>query len=186
MKRLNLPLVCVCACLQMAPSLAQEFPDLPAPTKDHEFLQKFAGKWTVDQEARMSPDQPPIKGTGSIESHMLGKFWVINEFESSMLGMTMTGIQTVGYDSAKKMYVGTWVDSMTETLWHYEGSVDESGMILTLSADGPHMSKPGETAKYRDIYEFKSKDEIAVFSKVLSDDGEWVTFMQGTATRVKK
>ena len=74
---------------------------------------------------------------------------------------------------------------MTDFLWRYEGSVDETGKILTLAADGPSFTESGKLTKFQDIYEFKSADEITMTSKALGPDGEWVTFMTGTATRKK-
>ena len=39
-------------------------------------------------------------------SECCGRFWVINEVQGEMMGTSMTGIQTIGYDATKKMYVG--------------------------------------------------------------------------------
>ena len=97
----------------------------------------------------------------------------------------MTAVQTIGYDEAKKKYVGTWVDSMMNHLWRYEGSVDDSGKILTLEADGPNFMAAGKTTKFRDAYEFKSTDHIVATSSMRTDDGKWVTFMTGQVRRVK-
>ena len=97
----------------------------------------------------------------------------------------MTGIQTLGYDKDKNKYVGTWVDSMTDTLWQYQGNVDSSGKILTLEANGPSFSGDGKLTKFEDIYEFKSEDVIVMKSRTLGPDGKWFTFMSGTSKRVK-
>jgi hypothetical protein len=57
--------------------------------------------------------------------------------------------------------------------------------VLTLEADGPNMMVPGKMSKFRDIYEFKSPDEIATTSSMQGDDGKWITFSTGTARRKK-
>lgn len=185
MKRL-LACVLVIGCLfPCAAANAQEIPEMPAATKKHQWLQKFVGEWSVNQTAKMGPGQPEMKSSGTIVSRRLGDFWVINELKSEMLGTTVTGIQTIGYDSKKEKYVGTWVDSMTDYIWRYEGTVDATGMILTLNAEGPDMSVEGKTTQYQDVYEFTSENEINVYSKMLGDDGKWVTFMSGKGTRKK-
>ena len=97
----------------------------------------------------------------------------------------MTGIQTIGYDEGNKKYVGTWVDSMTAFMWQYVGNVDPSGKVLTLNADGPNFMDGGKLTKFQDIYEFKSADEILMRSRMLGTDGKWVTFMSGSAKRLK-
>lgn len=165
--------------------LGQETPAMPKPAPEHAWLKKFTGEWTTESKATMGPDQPPMQCSGTLTSRPLGEFWVLNEMEGDMSGTTMIGIQTIGYDESKKKYVGTWVDSMTSFMWRYEGSVDPSGRVLTLDADGPNFMGDGKTMKFQDIYEFKSADEILMTSRMLGDDGEWATFMSGTAKRVK-
>jgi hypothetical protein len=75
---------------------------------------------------------------------------------------------------------------MTSFMWKYEGSVDASGKVLTLDADGPNfMEGDGKLTKFQDIYEFKTVDEFLMTSRMLGRDGKWVTFMTGKAKRVK-
>lgn len=170
-------------CSLAAISQAQELPQLPAPEKEHQWLQKFVGEWTTQSKAEMGPNLPPMECAGTISSRMIGELWVLNEMKGDLAGTTMVGIQTIGYDPGKKKYVGTWVDSMVNHMWHYEGTVDKTGKILTLEAEGPNLMADGKLTKYHDIYEFKSADEIAISSKMLGDDGQWITFMTGTAKR---
>lgn len=160
-----------------------ETPEFPEPAPEHAFLKHFVGEWTSATECKVDPNQPPVECAGKMQSRMLGEFWVVNESKMSMMGTTMSAMQTIGYDPNKKKYVGTWVDSMTDHLWKYEGSVE--GKTLTLEAEGPNWMKPGTMAKYRDIYEVKSADEIAVRSAVQMEDGSWNTFMTGTSKRIK-
>src|SRR5690606_19848670 len=101
-------------------------------------------------------------------------------------GMEIEAVQTIGYDPKKKKYIGTYTDSMMSHMWIYEGTVDETGKILTLEAEGPNMMEPGKTAMFRDIYEFKSKDEIVATAQYQDPEGNWVTMMKGTSKRVKK
>jgi hypothetical protein len=164
---------------------AQEVPAFPEPTQEHEWLQQFAGEWETEAEASMEPGQPPMKCKGKATSRMLGSFWVITESEGDMLGMKVQAVQTIGYDAEKKKYVGTWVDSMVNYMWDYEGSVDSTGKKLTLEAEGPNFMTGGKSTKFRDTYEFKSKDHIESTSSMLGDDGKWVTFMTGQMRRKK-
>jgi hypothetical protein len=166
-------------------AIGQEGPAMPTPTQGHAWLQKFTGEWTTESKANMGPDQPPMQCSGTLSSRKLGGFWVLNEMKGDMAGAPMTGVQTIGYDEGKKKYVGTWVDSMSAFMWQYEGNVDQSGKVLTLDAEGPNFMGDGKLTKFQDIYEFKSADEILMSSRMLGTDGMWVTFMSGTAKRVK-
>ena len=74
---------------------------------------------------------------------------------------------------------------MTSMMWHYEGQVDSTGKVLTLEAEGPNFMSDGTTTKFEDIYEFKSENELSIQSRILAEDGKWITFVSGTATRSK-
>lgn len=166
-------------------AFGQEAPALPKPTQEHNWLDQFIGEWKTESKATIAPDQPPMQCSGNLTSRKVGGFWVLNEMKGEWSGEPMSGIQTIGYDDGKKKYVGTWVDSMTALMWQYEGNVDPSGKVLTLDADGPNFMGGGKLTKFQDIYEFKSADEILMTSRMLGADGKWVTFMSGTAKRVK-
>jgi hypothetical protein len=43
----------------------------------------------------------------------------------------------------------------------------------------------GKRTKFQDIYQFKSADEMLLTSRMLGEDGKWITFMSGTAKRGK-
>lgn len=165
--------------------IGQEVPSMPEPTQQHVWLQKFTGQWTSESMVTVGPDQPPMPCSGTMTSRQLGGFWILNEMKGEMFDAPMNGVQTIGYDEAKKKYVGTWVDSMAAYMWQYEGTVDPSGKVLTLNADGPNFVGDGNLTKFQDIYDFRTPDEISMTSRMLGADGKWVTFMSGTAKRVK-
>ena len=87
-----------------------------------------------------------------------------------------------GFENKKK-YVGTWVDSMMNHMWRYEGHVDDTGKKLILVAEGPNFMAEGKLTRFRDSYEFKTPDTIIATSEMMSDDGKWFTFMTGKITR---
>jgi hypothetical protein len=158
---------------------------MPTPTKEHEWLKQFVGEWDTDMEATMAPGQPPMKCKGSMSSKAIGGFWVLNEITGDWMGTKTLGYLTIGYNLAAKKYVGTYVDSMTDHLWKYSGTVDSTGKTLTLEADGPSLIDPKKTCKFKDAYEFKSKDHIVATSTMQGDDGKWVVIMSGNIKRKK-
>lgn len=180
-----------CDCLVLVATVVssslwgQDPSQFPKPVKEHEFLQQFVGEWTSHSEASAGPGLPAFSCEGKMTSRMLGGFWVVSESKATVMGMTMQSIQTIGYSPEQKKYVGTWVDSMMNYLWKYEGTVDATGKILTLEAEGPNFVTPGKTAKFRDAYEFKSKDLILSTSSMQGEDGKWITFMTGKLERKK-
>lgn len=171
------------AVLVSSAASAQELPQFPGPEKQHQWLHQFVGQWVTEAKGSMGPDQPAIECHGTMTSRMLGDLWLVNEMKGEPMGVPMVGIQTIGYDPEKKRYVATWVDSMMNHMWHYEGTVDETGKTLILEAEGPDLMNQGKTAKYRDSFEFKSPDHIIVTSSMLDADGRWVAFMTGHTKR---
>ena len=171
--------------LATAGTLRAQAPEMPKPAKEHELLQQFVGEWEVKMEAVMGPDAKPIKCEGTEKARSLGEFWIVAEGVSTPMGQKMESVMQLGYDPATKKFIGTWIDSASGHMWKYEGSVDATGKIFTLEAEGPNMLAPGKTAKYRDVTEFKSQDERTLASSMLGEDGKWMQFMAATYKRVK-
>lgn len=166
--------------------VAQEFPEMPGPEKEHQWLQQFVGEWDSVAKASMGPDQPDMESKGTMSSHMLGDRWIVNKISGDMMGTQVLGLQTIGYDPTAKKYVGTWVDSMSNHMWKYEGTVDESGKKITLEAEGPNFMAEDRMTMFRDAYEFKSADHIVATSSMQDEEGNWVTFMTGDMHRSGK
>ena len=156
------------------------------PQKEHQWLQQLVGDWTSEAEMAMGPGQPSTKSYGTERVRMVGGVWMVGEGEGEMPGGgTATMIMTLGYDVQRKKYLGTWIGSMMAYMWHYDGEMDASGRILTLSAEGPSMAGDGTMAKYQDIIEIKSKDHRTLSSRVLGPDGTWNHFMTAHYRRKK-
>jgi hypothetical protein len=155
------------------------------PQKEHEWLQKLVGDWTMEAEASMGPDKPDEKTRGTESVRSLGGLWYLAEGQGEMPGGPATMLMTLGYDPQKQRYVGTWIGSMMTQLWVYDGELDAAGKMLTLNADGPSMAAEGKMTKYRDVIEFKSDDHRVLTSHLLGDDGQWHQFMTAHYRRRK-
>jgi hypothetical protein len=152
------------------------------PQDQHKWLHRMIGDWNCEGEAEMAPGQPPVtwKSTETVRS--LGGVWVIGEG----LGQTPDGgesksVMTLGYDTAKQRFVGTFVANMMTNLWVYEGMLE--GNVLTLDTEGPRMDDSGAIAKYQDIVEIQSDNERTLTSRMQGPDGDWTTVMSMRYTR---
>ena len=156
------------------------------PQKQHHWLQKFVGYWTMDGECQMGPDTPPMKQKGTETVRSIGGLWVVCEGQGEMPnGNPCTMLMTLGYDPKTGRYVGTWIGSMMTHLWIYDGELDSAAKILTLSAEGPDMAVEGKLGKYRDVIEFKTDDHRILTSHMLGEDGKWQQFMTAHYRRSK-
>ena len=161
------------------------------PQKEHHWLQKLVGEWIYEHEMPVGPGQPPSKFIGIENVRSLGGLWVLCEGRGEMPGGGQANtLMTLGYDPAKKKFVGTFVGSMMTHLWVYQGQLDESGKKLTLDCDGPSFTPEGKivegkTAKYQDIIQFVSDDHRTLSSQTPGPDGKWTTFMTAHYRRKK-
>jgi hypothetical protein len=148
------------------------------PQKEHEWLQKLVGEWTSEMECLMAPDQPAMKSTGSERVRSLGGLWTIGQGTGDAPdGTPVKSIMTLGYDPQKQKFVGTFVASMMTHLWTYEGTLDETGRVLTLDTEGPSFTGDGKMVRYQDIIEFVSDDHRTLKSRGHGEDGNWHEFM---------
>jgi hypothetical protein len=156
----------------------QQQPSIPKvePQKEHEWLQRLVGEWTLEGETSTEPGQPAGQWTENARS--LHGLWILIEGQGEMPGCgAATTLMTLGYDPQKKQYLGTWIGSMMTHLWVYgNGTLDAAGKILTLESEGPDMAGEGKMAKYRDVIELRTDDHRVLTSHMLGEDGEWREF----------
>jgi hypothetical protein len=162
-----------------------QVPEMPKPTKEHALLNQFTGEWKVVAECAAEPGKEPMKCEGVESAKMLGGFFLVSESEADMMGTAVKSVLTIGFDPAKKKYVGTFLCSMDGTLWNYVGTMDETGKKLTLETEGPIPFTPGKRAKFRETLELKDKDRKEFTSQMQGDDGKWTEIAKVTYTRKK-
>lgn len=154
------------------------------PSPEHLWLQKLVGQWAIEMECVMGPDQPPSTSTSTEVTRALGGLWVLGEGTMADGESTHTSVMTLGYDPKVGSFVGSFVTSCMTHFWNYKGSVDPTGKVLVLDAEGPSFSGDGSLAKYQDCIEIVDDDHRVLSSRVLQPDGTWVTFMTARYRRV--
>ena len=180
----------VCLGLVGAPCLArgQDSPPIPKPTAEHKELAREVGTWdaTVKSWTR-GPDSQPAESKGvEVVKLMPGGLWLQSEFDGKIEDMEFHGCGQSGYDTKKKKYVGTWVDSVSTEIMMMEGDYDSASHTLTMYSKGSDASgKPAEskmTSKY-------DGDDTRVFTLAMKSDetkGEFVKIMEITYKRRAK
>ena len=159
-------------------------PEMPKPSKEHDFLKQFVGEWESSGEITMAEGQQPVQCKGSDKVRLLGGFWLVSDGKGEFMGMNMENVLTLGYDPEKKKYIGQWIDSMMPHAWKYEGEVDESGRKITLHTSGPSPKNPGKTCKFKETFEFVSPDH-RVFTSSFEEDGKWTEMVKLDAKKKK-
>ncbi|CAG9170570.1 hypothetical protein LMG23992_01648 [Cupriavidus laharis] len=153
---------------------------------EHRWLQRLVGEWIATGEAQMSPDQPPEKWEMPERVSRVGDLWVQCVSQGEMPGCgSATTVMTLGYDPARKHFVGTFIGSMMTYLWTYEGDLDASRQELALRAEGPDNAGSGKMAQYRDVIRFTDDDHRTLTSYIQGANGEWTQFMSANYRRVR-
>lgn len=156
------------------------------PEKEHTWFKQLEGEWDIDTEVLMDPAKPPVKGKAKETTKLMGAFFVDADMDFEMgPGQKMKSRMTIGYDTKKKKYVGTFVSDMDAHMWVYEGTMDAAGKVLSLEAEGPAMMDPRGRAKYIDAVQVVDADHRTFTSSIQGADGKWTTFMTNHYTRKK-
>lgn len=151
----------------------------PEPRREHQWLQQLLGEWTYETDAGSNPEQPESMATGSERGRSIGGLWVQLEGTGQMPGGSgpATSIMTLGFDPATKRFVGSWIGSMMTHQWVYDGELDASRNVLTLTSEGPSMTDSSRLALYRDTIELQGRDARTLTASVQGEDGSWRSFM---------
>ena len=143
------------------------------------WLEQFEGTWQVESRTPEVSDDEEATHSAMMVAEAVGKHWMVCKQQGKVGGAEFRAFQTLGYDSKNDKYSGTWVDSASGHKWELGGSLEDGGKKLSLGSEGPDWQDASKMRKYRDVYEFKSANEISTVSQVLGDDGKWQTFMKG-------
>lgn len=148
-----------CLLLLPSPSTAQEaaadatdWTLLNTPGEAHKKLDIFVGQWTTTTKIWMAgPEEQPTvsQGESTYEWILDGRF--VEERTSSVLKfpsadgavteVPYNGRGFIGYDNVRKVYVNTWVDSLSTTISTNKGNFSPDGKTLTLYGE---MDEPAQ------------------------------------------
>ncbi len=103
-----------------------------APGPAHEALAATAGSYTLEITSWHEPGGPPMKEGGTAERSMiLGGRVLVEEIDSTMMGMPFNGQGMTGFDNVTGKYWSTWMDSMSTGMMVSEGTCDAAGKNCT-------------------------------------------------------
>lgn len=152
------------------------------PQSEHHWLDQLLGDWDFEHQCEM-PDGTRSVTPGKMTCRSLGGMWLIAESSGqSDPSSPWSSVMTLGFDPAQNQYVGTFIGSMMANIWPYHGKLDSTGRRLALASQGPKFDGSG-IGQYRDTIEIVDADTWLFSSELLTDDGQWVKFMDGKHVR---
>ncbi|HMO14781.1 MAG TPA: DUF1579 domain-containing protein [Pirellulaceae bacterium] len=152
------------------------------PQAEHQWLAQLVGNWNFDHECTM-PDGSKSVTAGKMTCRMLGGMWLLAESSGETPDSGPWGsLMTVGFDTTKNQFVGTFVGSMMSMIWPYHGELDATGKRLPLNSQGPKFDGSG-IGNYRDTIEIIDENTWLFTSELQTDEGEWIKFLDGKHVR---
>jgi len=154
--------------------------ELAKPQAEHGFLERLVGLWDVTSADMGGGDEKWVEVCRSLNG-----IWFVAEGSGNMPGGggPATTVLTLGYDPARGKYVGSWIGSMMNHMWVYEGEVSPDGNTLSLYTTGPDFAEEGKICDYREQIVFKDDDRRIFNSSARQPDGTWKQFMEAQYTR---
>jgi hypothetical protein len=157
---------------------------MPKPGPEHAMLAKDVGTWDAKVESWMEPGKPPTVSAGTEVTTMgPGGLWTITTFKSTMMGQPFEGHGTNGYDPAKKVFVGTWIDSMSTYPMIGESTWNEATKSAVGWMEGP--GPDGKPMKMKTVVKNEGDDKRVFEMSMPGPDGKDMTTMRITYTRKK-
>jgi hypothetical protein len=169
----------------LVPSMAAaQAPPMPTPGPEHAMLKEDVGSWDASVEMMMpgAPATPPSKGV-EVNAMSCNGLCLVTDFKGEIMGAPFQGHGVTTWDPAKKMYVGSWSDSMAAGLATTEGSWDAAKKTLNSTMLAPDGN--GGMVKMRSTVEYSPGKRV--FSMYMpGPDGKEMPTMRITYTRQQK
>ena len=162
---------------------AQEPPPMPTPGPEHQQFKLDEGTWDAVVEITPGPNMPPMTSKGvEVATLGCGGLCLITDFKGEMIGMPFHGHGTITWDSVKKKYVGSWIDSMSWGLHLTEGSWDPGAKKFNGTIEGRDAT--GTITKTRTVVEHLGGTRVmSAFTR--SPDGKEFQILKITYTKRK-
>jgi hypothetical protein len=160
--------------------------DFMTPGDMHKWMATQVGTWEAEVSQWFDATTPPTKAkaTDVVEMTMNG-LYQLGHFSCSMMGMPMTGMSTLGYDNAKKMFVLSWIDNLGSGIVYMTGTYDPKTKTLTLKGKQTDPMT-GKDSDIRQVNKYIDDDTYTMTMYGPGMDGKEMKFMEGTFKRNKE
>ena len=150
-------------------------------TPEHKLLAEDVGTWNAEMKIwAAGPDSEPMTAQATEVNEMLGDYWLVSKFSGNVMGQDFEGRASIGYDVAKKKYIGTWYDGMSPFMSHMEGTYDKQSKTLTMMSKGTGPDGKPTTGKNVTVTNDDGTKVFTMFVQSPEAAGELVKMMEIT------
>src|SRR5262249_44802924 len=104
------------------------------PGDPHKVLAQSEGEWNYSMKTWMTPDAQPTTSTGKSSAKMIMNGRYLQESSSfDMGGYSFSGQGLTAYNNASKKYEGMWIDNMSTSIYHCDGTYDPATKSITMT-----------------------------------------------------
>jgi hypothetical protein len=146
-------------------SRTQTFEATP-PTAEQEYLAKMVGTWDAKVAVAMGVGGTTTSTGTEINALVAGGKWLTTDFQFDFMGTPFEGHGVLGWDATKKKFVGTWVDSFSESFTHMEGELKDGALAWDYET-----TMMGMTNKIHDDMTWDGDDKRLVVSSFRLEHG---------------
>ncbi len=140
----------------------------------HQFLaDAFKGEWNLEMKMWMDPAGDPLvsQGTATVEPILGGRF-IRERVKANLMGQPWEGEGTTGYDNNRKLFVSSFIDSMTTGIALMKGSISPDGKTLTFfgDMDEPMSGEIGKPIKMVITVDSKDQHTMRMYEVLYGDE----------------
>ena len=153
------------------------------PGKHHQLLGKMAGTWNMAVKYRMDSASPVVESQGTCQRKwILGKRFLLEEFDGGSLALPFQGLAIYGYDAFEQKYTSAWVDTTNTAITTSLGTCrDGCDEIAFTGRHGDPWS--GTKRPSRGVTRFVSDDEHVLELYEPGTDGKEFNVLEIRYTR---
>jgi Protein of unknown function (DUF1579) len=138
------------------------------PGKELEEMAKKVGNWDVEM-IDYSAGEHKSQATAEIKMLMGGRYQEI-KLKGTVMGQPFEGCATNGFDNARKVYAGTWIDNMGTSITLAEGTATDADTIEMKGQMDDPMT--GKQIDFRNVTKNVDADHFTydIYCKVQGQD----------------
>ncbi len=166
-----------------AESLIDTFARYAMPSGHHKILDRMIGRWNLKVKYRMNAETPVVESEGTCRRKwILGKRFVLEEFDGGYLALPFQGHALYGYDGFEGKYTSVWLDTMSTAVTTYLGECSEECKVITFT--GLHGDPwTGSKRRSRGVTRFVDDNKHVVEIHEPDTDGREFKILEITYTR---
>jgi hypothetical protein len=153
------------------------------PGAPHQAMAATVGDYDLKIKSFPAPGAPPMEEAGKAKRSMvLGGRVLVEDVESTMMGMPFTGHGMRGYDNASGKYWSTWNDTLGTGVMVSEGTCDAQGKTCTFTGSWNDPVKKGKvTARMTSKWTSPTTEVFEMYGP--GPDGKEMKMMEITYTK---